>query len=67
MLKELDLIKKNPSHTDWRPGDQEIYISNTKKFENATDWKAKTSSEKGVLKLIDWADKNLDLISHILK
>jgi len=67
MLKELDLIKENPPHTDWRPGDQEIYISNTQKFENATNWKAQISSKKGVLKLIDWADKNLDLISQILK
>jgi CDP-paratose 2-epimerase len=39
---------------DWRTGDQRYYVSNTRKFEQATGWKARTSVADGVRALHVW-------------
>jgi CDP-paratose 2-epimerase len=38
----------------WRPGDQRYYVSDTRKFQNATGWKPKVNVEQGVGKLYNW-------------
>ena len=39
---------------DWRPGDQRYYVSDTRKFEAATGWSAKTDVARGVARLARW-------------
>ncbi len=39
---------------DWRPGDQRYYVSDTRKFEAATGWAAKTDVVRGIERLAGW-------------
>ena len=38
----------------WRPADQRYYVSNTRKFEQATGWRPRTSVREGVERLHEW-------------
>lgn len=43
---------------DWRPGDQHYYVSDTRKFREATGWEPKHSVQEGVAKLYQWLCEN---------
>ena len=46
---------------DWRPGDQKIYVSDTRRAERILGWKAETSWQAGLEKLAGWLEEaNLD-------
>jgi CDP-paratose 2-epimerase len=38
----------------WRPADQRYYVSNTRKFQEATGWHPRTSVREGVWRLYEW-------------
>ena len=38
----------------WRPADQRYYVSDTRKFQQATGWRARTSVREGVSRLYQW-------------
>jgi CDP-paratose 2-epimerase len=40
--------------TDWRPGDQRYYVSDTRKFKAATGWAPKVNVREGVERLYAW-------------
>ena len=40
--------------SDWRPGDQRYYVSDTRKFHSATGWRARIDPAEGVRRLYDW-------------
>lgn len=67
LLEFLVLLKKKigkhpkVSFSNWRPSDQKVYISETKKIENELDWKAQISFEKGVDKLFSWVKENKNI------
>jgi CDP-paratose 2-epimerase len=42
---------------DWRTGDQRYYVSDTRRFQEATGWKAKTNAEEGIRRLYEWLSK----------
>ncbi len=42
----------------WRPGDQRYYVSDTRKFEQATGWQQSVGVEEGVKKLYKWLLNN---------
>ncbi len=42
------------SESDWRPGDQRYYVSDTARFETATGWRAETSVAEGLGRLHEW-------------
>lgn len=42
------------SFNDWRTGDQQYYVSDTRAFEQATGWRASTDVRTGVERLYDW-------------
>ncbi len=44
--------------SEWRPGDQKIYISNNDKLKKELGWTPKISKEQGVKKLIEWIKLN---------
>ncbi len=60
LLELLDLIGDlHGTHPevrfeDWRPADQQYYVSDTRKFTNATGWFARTEMRCGVEKLYHW-------------
>jgi|ERR1039458_950466 CDP-paratose 2-epimerase len=44
----------NPLVTDWRPGDQKIFIADCARLAEELDWKPRVSPEQGVNLLFDW-------------
>lgn len=69
LLSLLDLIailekrlgKKIPLRwDDWRPGDQEVYVSDIRKLKGALSWKPEVDAEAGLAQLIDWVSANRD-------
>lgn len=42
------------SFGDWRPGDQQYYVSDIEKFSKATGWKPKNNVREGVTKMYRW-------------
>jgi CDP-paratose 2-epimerase len=52
-------------YSDWRPGDQKIYISDISKITNDTGWAPKISSKNGVNMMIDWIKDNKELFKKL--
>ena len=46
---------------DWRTGDQRYYVSDTRKFTEATGWSPRYSVAEGVTKLYDWLRETLQI------
>jgi CDP-paratose 2-epimerase len=43
---------------DWRPGDQQVYISDIRKLDRLLGWKPEIGVEAGITQLIDWVAQN---------
>lgn len=54
MIGELYGRKPEVRFDEWRPGDQRYYVSDTRKFQDATGWAAKTDAARGVDRLAAW-------------
>lgn len=63
--KKLDL-KLNPSYSEWRPGDQKVFIGNIDKFTEATGWIPATSTSEGAGILIDWVRENKLMLQSVV-
>jgi CDP-paratose 2-epimerase len=50
---------------DWRPGDQQVYISDIRKLEKALNWRPEIDVKTGIEQLIDWVDKNRAAVQTI--
>jgi CDP-paratose 2-epimerase len=62
LLELLDLIEQLTGRRtevrfeDWRTGDQRYYVSDTRKFQQATGWAPQVSVEQGVTRLHAWLE-----------
>jgi len=45
----------------WRPGDQQVFVSDIRRAETELAWKPKVGCHKGMDSLYDWVAANLDL------
>lgn len=64
LLKQLEerLGKKiELSYTDWRPGDQPVFVCDTRKAKEEFGWEVKISPKEGVEKLISWILENEEI------
>lgn len=65
LLELLDLLEKltgkrtRIGYSDWRPGDQKVYISDIRKIKEKLHWEAKIDPKKGILNMIKWTKANL--------
>ncbi|MBI2031225.1 MAG: GDP-mannose 4,6-dehydratase [Candidatus Levybacteria bacterium] len=59
MLEKLMKRRINVSFSDWRPGDQRIYISDIRKAKKDFGWEPKTGVYEGLEKLYLWVKKNV--------
>ncbi|MFC1608240.1 GDP-mannose 4,6-dehydratase [Candidatus Latescibacterota bacterium] len=66
LLKSEDLLKKNVSFGDWRPGDQKVFVCNVNKAREVAGWEPTTSPQEGIRKLSAWVVLNKDLIQKVL-
>lgn len=66
LLELLDIIEevhgRRPvvQFADWRAADQLYYVSDTRKFSQASGWKARTSVREGITQLYHWLLENVD-------
>ncbi|HOX27937.1 MAG TPA: SDR family NAD(P)-dependent oxidoreductase [bacterium] len=66
MLESITGDKINAEKSDWRPGDQKIYVSDISKAATDTGWRPKTDVKTGVEKLVAWIKDNLNAIVGVL-
>lgn len=55
--------KQTLQYAGWRPGDQRVYISDTRRAESDLDWKPCIPIHAGVDMLWEWVEQNRDLLS----
>ncbi|MCB1797070.1 MAG: CDP-paratose 2-epimerase, partial [Candidatus Competibacteraceae bacterium] len=51
--------------SDWRPGDQPVFVCDLTKAEQLLDWKPQISVKDGVRQLIHWVRGNRDLFDWL--
>lgn len=66
-LKKAGIMTQDPALSDWRPGDQKIFVSDIKKICDAVHWKPKITPQEGVKKLASWAMENKSLLEKVLQ
>jgi CDP-paratose 2-epimerase len=65
-LIENKLNKKlKYDYSDWRPGDQKIYISDIGKIKSDTGWEPKINVNDGVGMMIDWISDNRPMFKKL--
>ncbi len=52
-------------YSDWRPGDQPVYISDIRKAEQQLGWYPRNSVKDGVTKLYTWVRDHMELFKHL--
>ena len=58
MLRTLMGHDIDVGHSDWRPGDQRIFVADIGKAERELGWRPKVSKEQGVRSLYEWVVSN---------
>ncbi len=70
LLELVEIIEKkisrkiNLSFSDWRPGDQKVYVSNAKKAFADFGWKPEINAGKGIDLLCDWVAENKEIFEY---
>lgn len=54
-LEDKLKMKVNYTFSDWRPGDQKVYVSNIALLSSQVDWHPKLVKEQGLETLLTWA------------
>jgi CDP-paratose 2-epimerase len=53
------------ARSDWRPGDQQVYISNIDKIAHELGWRPKVGVRAGITRLYEWIRDNQHLFAHL--
>lgn len=53
------------THSDWRPGDQPVYISNIDKIKRELGWAPRIGVREGMSRLFEWIRDNQHLFGHL--
>lgn len=64
----LEMVAGHPiqiSYSNWRPGDQLVYISDIRKAQKDFGWRPQISVREGITRLYEWIRENQDLFSHL--
>lgn len=61
MLEKLLGHEIITTRSDWRPGDQPVFISDIRKARKYLNWFPKTNAEEGIAHLFKWVKENKDL------
>ncbi len=65
LIEELSGKRSNILYSDWRHGDQKVYISDISKINEYTNFKPLVTVREGVSKLINWTKNHLNEIVNI--
>ena len=52
--------------SDWRPGDQKVYISDIRKAQREFGWTPKTDLRTGLGRLVEWVQGNQELLRSVV-
>jgi CDP-paratose 2-epimerase len=58
LIGDLNKAVPDVCFDEWRVGDQQYYVSNTRKFREATGWSPRVSVRQGVKRLYEWLLQN---------
>jgi len=61
LLEKLLGQRISVERSDWRPGDQRVFVANIQKAERELGWRPKIGLEAGIEKLFDWVKNNKQL------
>lgn len=61
LLEEFSGNKIKYSFSEWRPGDQKVFICDIRKAKNDLGWCPKINVREGIKKLFDWVSENKEL------
>ena len=61
MLESLAGRRIEPAYTDWRPGDQKVYVSDIRKARRDFGWEPKVDVAEGVRRLYEWVQANREM------
>ena len=64
MVGEKFGIKMKYGFSDWRPGDQKVFVSDISRAEAALQWRPRIGKEEGVAKLVEWVRENAGLFAR---
>jgi CDP-paratose 2-epimerase len=53
-IEMLDGVRPSIAHQQWRTGDQRYYVSDTRRFQQATGWHPRVSATEGIQRLYQW-------------
>ncbi|HEX6943386.1 MAG TPA: NAD-dependent epimerase/dehydratase family protein [Gemmatimonadaceae bacterium] len=62
LLRDEFGLPLNPATSDWRPGDQLVYVSDIRRAEADFGWKPRTAPQDGVGQMISWLRENRALL-----
>lgn len=66
-LLEKELGRSLPvRYEHWRPGDQRVYVSDTRRFEQTVGWAPRVGIAEGVHRLMEWIRASRDLVASAL-
>lgn len=68
LIDQLNTLRGRPMqvrYADWRPGDQRVFIADTRKAHQQLGWTAQVSVQDGVRRLYDWVAANRDTITSV--
>src|SRR4051812_19348636 len=60
LLERIESLQGKRPHVrfeQWRTGDQRYYVSDTRRFQDATGWTARVGVDEGIARLNDWLQK----------
>jgi len=64
MLMRLTGRRPQVAYQDWRPGDQKVYVSDTRRAFLDFGWRPRVSTQTGVSRLHSWVKENLPLFTE---
>lgn len=65
-LRREHNLQKPVQFTDWRPGDQRVYVSNIDKVTTTVEWTPTVSPAEGIRLLCDWVADNRQPIKRVI-
>jgi CDP-paratose 2-epimerase len=65
LLEKMNGAKIQHSFSNWRPGDQRVYVSNVGKAGREFGWRPTTAPEQGVAKMREWMAAHIDTIRGV--
>lgn len=63
LIGDLRGARPEVRFADWRPADQQYYVSDTRRFSEATGWKPQVEVREGVSRLLQWLEQNRSIAS----